>query len=1720
MTGELRRTVSLGFCLSCAAVLCWAAVSRAAEPAVYVWVEAEQPAYANAKFEVEAMGRAQLLSGGKWLRRSLDKNAARSAVPKEGFLLRYGFGVPQAGEYEVWARVGFEWVRAPLEWRINNAPWREVSSSEQTTNVMQLAPWVEVAWLKLGTANLRAGPATLEIRYRKPGPDGRMLMALDCFALTLGKFVPEGRLKPGEQYNSPADRKAAQNVFSLPPAKDGNRCKVTLNGLWQVARYDDPDMDVDTYTPVQRIPSPDEYPLRWMAIDVPMSLWNKPETVFAHRVIYRTRINIPASHKGRGFYLHFSGTNWIVSVFVNGKLAGAHRGVWVPWDLDVSQFIEPGKINELAVAIKGPYYAIDVENYGKEKDLDRHRNRPRARLDWVFWVAPIYPSTKGDGNGVDYGIVNPVTLVSAGDVYTEDVFVKTFVEDKRLEAELTLRNTTEKARKVEVVCDAVYEKSGETEKRFGPAQVALAPGEAKTIVVGGKWENPKLWWPRPNPDLYYLRTTISEAGKTLDVHEQLFGFREVKIKGTGIYINGVRRNFWCWVNVHGRPYSAEEWLRQFYEDKNRFMRFSANRKTSNFLRTREERLEFYDRHGIPGRLCSMIDGMYISRVLGKRTKDPKTGKPVLIPNKPVWEGFKRHLVQLAHAYRNHPSVIFYQAENELVYITGMNIYGAYLDQIEQLMSEAIEAARKVDPTRPYTVGGAGDLSGRLEINCPHYPAGSLDYYPENAYTLEHYSTKISRWPWKRNKPWVVGESAHANWLRYGSYVLGDEVFRGPDYAKRGKARYLRMLYGGYRWAGVAGFFPWDNLHQYEDAQKIFSDLCVIPRKQTHRLFAGRKNELLFKVMNDTLSSSPVVFEWKYEIAGKKIAGERKTLNIEPGFGVEQTLTIPAPDTDKRLDGLLTLRVSQEGAEEYVDVRAIPVLPRVRKLNIRGPVLVYDKSGRLAQFFRQANVAARKLNSLSECNAASGLLVIGPDTLSAKEAFGQEILAFAARGGRVLALEQEVPIAGANLPAPLQTSTHFGGYAHPKALGTPIFKDLGEDDLIDWAGDHPTYKNAYKKPLQGGRALAECGEMLDYSPLIEMPCGKGVIVLCQLRVGAKLGVDPAAEVLLRNLVQVYANYRPATGVIAVYSPDDALLAEKVRQTGLLSEKVSTLVAALDISRYRVVVVHASEENLRQLNAARQKAQAFAEAGGWIMLCGVDRRSIGEFNRFVRANHLLRPFRLERVTLERPDYYLAATLGNRDLAMYSTEWIARWKGLRWISGNVYTFVVDGRDIAPFCQMPGGPKDIFAYKPTRDDKDPYNFVNGMFNSDFWRYIRQIWVPEQGAQPLVFTLPRAETIAEIRIWNNANYWTIKDLDIIFDGNAHEAVHTVLPDGEELKVVKLEPPRKVAKTITLQIKSWRERRLDRPDVRLVGIDNVRFIRAQAPRGAVFIDNVGGLVAYPRGKGGVFLNQLKFMAHEPNPENAQKKLRILGTILQNMGAGSRATAVAVPGVNVRYEPIDIMHYCTQFLAERAGKPGWFGRKGEDLRNFPVGERTWANVLYHTVDYATAPVPDCIMLAGRGAPAGLPKAVEGIKVGRKADMLFFLHAANVTRPTTDNERSRIGAREKPFVLPEVARYVIHYADGKTAVIPVILEKHVDHWLQSDPRPLEGAQIAWTGDVPAAPGKKAVLYSMQAQNPRPETTITAIDFLPGVDEKGKPTNRAVPVLLAITLGTLIK
>jgi beta-galactosidase len=161
------------------------------------------------------------------------------------------------------------------------------------------------------------------------------------------------------------------------------------------------------------------------------------------------------------------------------------------------------------------------------------------------------------------------------------------------------------------------------------------------------------------------------------------------------------------------------------------------------------------------------------------------------------------------------------------------------------------------------------------------------------------------------------------------------------------------------------------------------------------------------------------------------------------------------------------------------------------------------------------------------------------------------------------------------------------------------------------------------------------------------------------------------------------------------------------------------------------------------------------------------------------------------------------------------------------------------------------------------------------------------------------------------------------------------------------------------------------------------------------------------------------------------------------------------------------------------------------------------VKFNIYDFATSPVPTAIMLGGEGIPNNPPQEVKDIPIGKKAEALFFLHTARI-----DQRRNNDDLRDnKKF---EMARYIVHYADGQSVTIPIYSEIDIEHYRQETPKAIPGAQIAWVSKYEGS-NESAVAYSKQWNNPRPDVAIKSIDMTYGPDKRG------VPVLLAISAAT---
>ncbi len=1666
----------------------------------YVWIEGESPTKATVQFQSGGWGHPEYLSGGKWLFGSVEAKDLEAKVPAEGAVLTYDFAAKSGGDHEVWARVGYEFARSPFSWRLDGGDWKEVPPGELTTDLMALAPWAEVAWLKLGKAALIAGQHTFEVKFDRKyrTADGkkepeRILFGLDCVCMYRGEFRPNGPHKPGADWQTDADRRADRHVFDVKPGgAAGERVVTPLEGEWQVARWDEQELK-DRAEPVKELP-PDLGALFWKSIRVPGNRdANRPDLEYAHRYLYRTRVKVPADFAGRSFVLRFPSTALLASAFVNGKFCGGSKAPAALWECDATAGIKPGEVNEVVVAIKDAYYAIAQDGQGRSArymfNVPHDMFLGAGGLSFMRYAEfPIVLQVRHNG------LIETPSLVVAGPAYAADVFVKPSVKKKQLGAELTFHNATARDINASLTLEVKpLAKDGRTPEGepvpFKATELRLAAGETKTVERTEDWVAPKLWWP-DDPQQYQLVTTLKAGDRVIDVQRTKFGFREWEWKGQHFTLNGVPWHLRADTDMPSND--PDEAVKVWKKRGQNMVRFWGDRPW--FGRTQEETLDDFDRLGMPVRRSGIFDGEAASYLL---LDDKGQARRELFDN------WATQLKAWVKAERNHPSIFIWSVENEITYINARNL--GWLPQVEPEIKRAVDAVMALDPTRPAMIDGGDALrDASLPVYGNHYNEAALREYPDEAYTMKlafarHKEPRAwAPWPIGDDKPLFLGESFFASGGTPSMYaqLQGEAAFLGWTAARPGVGLMAKMLAEGYRWHGVAAFHFWMGTDRADLHYNSFQPVCVLCREWNWTFAGGEEVKRTLKVFNDTRFDSPIELHIKRTLGGKVIGESNKTFLVAPGMTADYPYSFVLPKVSGRTAGELVLTCERDGKEVFRDVKPFYVIPveSPAKPDLRKEQLaVWDPKGAVKERLTKRGVEFTAADKFDAIPATAKVIVVGPDALSPREATDPKWQALAAAGRRILVLDQDNPLHYTAVPAELVPTEHVGRVAFSENLEHPAFAGLGQPDLSFWSGDHVVYRNAYRKSARGARSLVQCDEELSQTALAECPVKDGLLVLCQLVVGGKLGSDPVAQRLFDNLLNHCATYAPPAKATAVVLPEGDVRLKLLAATGLKCRAATDLKAALADAVNGIIVADASPANLKALAGSPDLVKAFAGRGGWLMLWGLTPDGLADFNKVVGQNHVIRPFRLERVTLPAVRDPLLSGLTMRDVVLESNEKINPWSGDRYPADDTLTYVVDLDDIAPFVRS-----QKYAYAWSQ-------MTNGLTSADSWKFVFYHEMAK-GADPHPkwdADLPKEEEVTDVSIVLNTHYHIITKMRLLFDGRADDALTIDLkPGAERRQDFAVNPPRR-CKTITLEPLAWDK--VGNKDV--IGVDNVwiKVKRSDEYRKTVVpLLNVGGLVKYRMGPGGVLLNQVRVREAEANPVNAEKKQTIVATLLRNLGAVFAGERTLIPGANLAYAPVPLGEKCNQFLT---ADKGWLAGQ-PDLAHFPVGETTLAGVLYDIRDFKTSPLPSCVMLAGRDAKGVTAKAVEGIPVGRKADVLFFLHAfhqAEEWHPRNDEERAHP---------PAVFEYVVHYADGKTVTVPVPYGRGVGHWITAKPQGLPGAAVAWAAPFPRDPQRQAVVYQMQWPNPRPAEKITAID----VRYDDKVGNRyGVPAVFGITAAT---
>ena len=166
---------------------------------------------------------------------------------------------------------------------------------------MELDFWCEVAWLKLGEQQLPAGKHKLEIRLPKTkddkGKPARILFACDALCLSAGPFSPNSQVQARRgRARRPRTARRPRHVFAAARAGPAAAARVRalegpVGGLpprrAAARRGGRADHGLARQQP------------HWTAIDGARRQEHAAARPgFAHRLWYRTRVNVPASLRG------------------------------------------------------------------------------------------------------------------------------------------------------------------------------------------------------------------------------------------------------------------------------------------------------------------------------------------------------------------------------------------------------------------------------------------------------------------------------------------------------------------------------------------------------------------------------------------------------------------------------------------------------------------------------------------------------------------------------------------------------------------------------------------------------------------------------------------------------------------------------------------------------------------------------------------------------------------------------------------------------------------------------------------------------------------------------------------------------------------------------------------------------------------------------------------------------------------------------------------------------------------------------------------------------------------------------------------------------------------------------------------------------------------------------------------------------------------------------
>jgi len=214
-------------------------------------------------------------------------------------------------------------------------------------------------------------------------------------------------------------------------------------------------------------------------------------------------IKIPEAAAGKRVVLKFGAVRERAEIYLDHRLVGYNLIGSTPFEVDITSEVAPGKECQLAVRVTNPGGGFASGDTSQ-----------------ISWGKYKLPSSHGFG-----GIIGKLALECTDPVYISDVYMQNTPNAHRVNAIISVINTTDHAVKGRLDLN-VMPKNQTDASVFHDAtpELEFPPGQTVTTTNNVSVESAKLW-DLEHPNLYVCKVALTDRDKQTDQVEQTIGFR-------------------------------------------------------------------------------------------------------------------------------------------------------------------------------------------------------------------------------------------------------------------------------------------------------------------------------------------------------------------------------------------------------------------------------------------------------------------------------------------------------------------------------------------------------------------------------------------------------------------------------------------------------------------------------------------------------------------------------------------------------------------------------------------------------------------------------------------------------------------------------------------------------------------------------------------------------------------------------------------------------------------------------------------------------------------------------------------------------------------------------------------------------------------------------------------------------------------------------------------